>query len=314
MNTVALYLDALSEPMEKMLIDMCPSDIDLRFTRPHFGVRGELKNADCFFVTTFPVPADVIDQAPNLRLIQRTGVGVDHVDVAHAKKKGIQVSIAKGFNATSVAELAVLDMLALYRRLVILDVLGKKGEWHTWTYRHDSFELLGKTVGVIGGGAIGQELIKRVKPFETRVIYYDVNRLPPERERELQCEYASFDDLIRQSDIITIHAPLLDGTRNMIGKEQFAAMKPRAILINTARTQIVDYQALLDALRSGKLWGAAVDVFENDDPLFGIDQGLNLIVTPHIGAATYDNYERVYAFCLENVHRMDRGEPLLYII
>ncbi len=300
--------------MEQMIIDMCPPEVDLRFLQPNLGVQGELGDADCFFDTTFPVTKEVIDQAPKLKLIQRTGVGVDHVAMAYAKQKGISVSIAKGFNATSVAELAVMDMLALYRRLVTLDVLGKKGEWHTWTYRHDSYELLGKTIGVFGGGAIDQELMKRVKPFETRIIYTDVKRLSAEREQELGCEFVSFDELIACSDILTIHAPLVDSTRNAIGREQFARMKPRAILINTARTQIVDSEALLEALKTRQIWGAAVDVFEKNDPLFGVDDNLNLIVTPHIGAATYDNYERVYRFCLENVVKLARGEPLRFLI
>lgn len=314
MNIVALYLDQLSQPMEKMLLDMCPADIDLRFLKPSLGRQGALADAECVYVTTFPVPANVIDQAPDLKLIQRTGVGVDHVDVAHAKAKGIPVSIAKGFNATSVAELVVLDMLALYRRLVTLDNFGKKGEWHTWTYRHDSYELLDKTIGIIGCGAIGKEVVKRVKPFGTRVLYSDVHRMPAEEEQALGCEYATFDDLIAVSDIITIHAPLLPTTRGIIGREQFARMKPSAILVNTARTQIVDHEALVEALRTGRIWGAAVDVFDEDDPLFGMDGGLNLIVTPHIGAATHDNYQRVYRFCLENTRRAARGEAPLFTI
>ena len=313
-NTVALYLDKLSQPMEKMIIDMCPPDITLRFLSPTVGEKGDFADADCIFVTTFNTPKEIIEKCPKLKLIQRTGVGVDHVDVAYAKEKGIHVSICKGFNATSVAELAVLDMLALYRRLVILDNLGKKGEWHTWTYRHDSYELLGKTVGVIGAGAIGRELIKRVKPFETRVIYSDVNRMSEEDEKALGCEHVPFDKLIESSDIISIHAPLTAGTRGMIGKAEFERMKSSVILINTARTQIVDHVALVDALRNKRIWGAAVDVFEKDDPLFGLDDGLNVIITPHIGAATYDNYERVYKFCLENVQRIGRGETPLFLI
>lgn len=314
MNTIALYLDQLSQPMEKMLLDLCPSDIDLRFLKPNLGKPGVLADAECLIDTTFPVTREVIDQAPKLKLIQRTGVGVDHVAVAYAKEKGIYVSVAKGFNATSVAELVILDMLALYRRLVLLDNFGKKGEWHTWTYRHDSFELLGKTIGIFGCGAIGKEVIKRVKPFETRVIYNDVKRMPEEEEKALGCEYVGFDELIEISDAITIHAPLLDSTRNAITREHFARMKPHAILINTARTQIVDHVALIDALKNKQIWGAAIDVFEKDDPLFGIDDGLNIIVTPHIGAATFDNYDRVYKFCLENIQRIGRGEEPLILL
>ena len=314
MNTRVLYLDKLNEHMERMILDMCPPDVTLRFLNPTIGEKGTPEDADCFFVTTVRTTKEIIDQAPNLRLIQRTGVGVDMVDVAYAKEKGIPISICKGFNASSVAELAVLDMLALYRRIITLDPLGKKGEWHTWTYRHDSYELLGKTVGVIGGGTIGREVIKRVKAFGTRVIYSDVFRMPTEEEEKLGCEYVPFDELIASADVITIHAPLLDSTRGMIGREQFARMKDSAILINTARSQIVDETALLEALREKKIWGAAFDVFEPDDPIFGLDEGLNLITTPHIGAATYDNYYRVYKFSLENAQRIGRGEEPLFLL
>ncbi|MFR9189119.1 MAG: hypothetical protein ACLVL7_01835 [Anaerotruncus massiliensis (ex Togo et al. 2019)] len=130
MNTRVLYLDKLNEHMERMILDMCPPDVTLRFLNPTIGEKGTPEDADCFFVTTFRTTKEIIDQAPNLRLIQRTGVGVDMVDVAYAKEKGIPISICKGFNASSVAELAVLDMLALYRRIITLDPLGK-GEWHT---------------------------------------------------------------------------------------------------------------------------------------------------------------------------------------
>ncbi len=314
MRFKALYLDKLNEPMEKMVCSMCPEEIELSFMQPTVGEQGSLEEAQCLFVTTHKCTREIIDAAPNLKLIQRTGVGVDHVDVAYAKEKGIPVSICKGSNATSVAELAVLDMLALYRRLTILDALTKKGEWHTWTYRHDSYELLYKTIGVLGGGAIGQEVIKRVKPFESRVIYHDVIRMPKEREQELGAEFVDFETLIAQSDILTIHAPLIESTRGMIGEKEFARMKNSAILINTARSQIVDDKALVNALKAKEIWGAAVDVFEPDDPLFRTEEGLNLIVTPHIGAATYDNYHRVYEFCFENILRLSRGETPLHVI
>ena len=153
-----------------------------------------------------------------------------------------------------------------------------------------------------------------MKAFGTRVIYSDVFRMPTEEEEKLGCEYVPFDELIASADVITIHAPLLDSTRGMIGREQFARMKDSAILINTARSQIVDETALLEALREKKIWGAAFDVFEPDDPIFGLDEGLNLITTPHIGAATYDNYYRVYKFSLENAQRIGRGEEPLFLL
>ncbi|MDO4272949.1 MAG: 2-hydroxyacid dehydrogenase [Eubacteriales bacterium] len=310
---LALYLDTLNEHMEKMLIDMCPDDIDLRFRNPAIGKKGDIKDADVFYVTTFHTSAEVIDAAPNLKLIQRTGVGVDMVDVARAKEKGIPISICKGFNSTSVAELAVLDMLALYRHIVDLDYFTKKKEWHTMTWRHDSYEITGKTVGIIGSGTIGRKVMERVKAFGANIVYYDVFRMKPEDEELLGCKYVSLDELLEEADIISLHVPLLDSTHNMIGKEQIAKMKPNAIIINTARGALVDCDALMEALKAKKIWGAAFDIFEPSEPLFGVDIP-NLIVTPHVGAATYDNYYRGYELCISNTLRIMNGEAPLYTI
>lgn len=313
MSVTALYLDTLNEHMEKMILDMCPEEVDLRFLNPTIGKKGELKDADVLIVTTYYATKDVIAAAPNVKLIQRTGVGLDMVDVAYAKERNIPISICKGFNSTSVAELAILDMLALYRHIIDLDNKGKKKEWHTLTYRHDSYEIVGKTVGVVGGGTIGKEVMKRLNAFGAEIIYYDVYPMAEEDEKQLKCRRVDLDELLEDSDIITLHAPLLDSTRGMIGKEQLAKMKPNAILINTARGALVDPDALIEALQEKKIWGAAFDVFEPTEPLFGVDLP-NLIVTPHVGAATYDNYYRGYELCMENALRIGRGEEPLYTI
>ena len=313
MSVTALYLDTLNEHMEKMILDMCPEEVDLRFLNPTIGQKGELKDADVLIVTTYYATKDVIAAAPNVKLIQRTGVGLDMVDVAYAKERNIPISICKGFNSTSVAELAILDMLALYRHIIDLDNKGKKKEWHTLTYRHDSYEIVGKTVGVVGGGTIGKEVIRRLKAFGAEIIYYDVYPMAEEDEKQLGCRRASLDELLESSDIITLHAPLLDSTRGMIGKEQIAKMKRSAILVNTARGALVDPDALIEALKEKRIWGAAFYVFEPTEPLFGVDLP-NLIVTPHVGAATYDNYYRGYELCMENALRIGRGEEPLYTI
>ncbi len=309
---IALYLDKLNPHMEKMLLERMPSDVDIRFLNPVTGRKGELAEADVFIDTTFQVTKEVIDAAPNLKLIQRTGIGVDMVDVAYAKEKNIPVSVCRGFNSISVAELAVLDMLALYRRLPFMDATMKQGEWHTWTYRHVSYELTGKTVGVVGAGAIGRHVIKRVKSFDTNVLYYDVYRLPEEKEKELGITFVPLDELIRTSDVITLHLPLLPTTKGMIGKKELSEMKKDAILVNTARDLLIDLDALADALLAGEILGAAVDVLDpltESSPLYKA-KDTNLILTPHIGAATYDNYDRVYRLCATNLKHLMAGEEI----
>lgn len=310
MPIVALYLDKLNPHMEEMLLERFSDKIDVRFLNPTTGKKGELKDADIFIVTTHNVTKEIIDAAPNLKLIQRTGIGTDMLDVKYAKEKGIPISVCKGFNSTSVAELAVLFMLTLYRRLVTLDELTKKCEWHTWTYRHESYELVGKTVGVIGVGAIGQNVIKRIKSFDTDVIYYDLYRLPEEKEKELGITYKSLDEVITLSDIITLHVPLIPETKGMIGKESFKKMRDNAILINTARDLLVDLDDLVEALKNKEIFGAAIDVFDpitDDSPLYN-SEGLNLILAPHIGAATYDNYDRVYKLAASNALKVLNDE------
>ena len=172
-----------------------------------------------------------------------------------------------------------------------------------------------KTIGIFGTGAIGREVIKRVKAFGSKVIYNDIMRMTAEEEKAFGCEFVNFDDLFTQSDIITIHAPWNESTNGIIGKAQFEKMKRTAILINTARAQIVKHEDLMDALKNKLISGAGVDVYDPNDPLHGIEaEGLNLIVTPHIGAATYDNYDRVYKFCFENTQRIGRGETPLFTL
>ncbi|XBS70370.1 NAD(P)-dependent oxidoreductase [Acerihabitans sp. KWT182] len=161
MKVIALYLDKLNEHMERMLIKRCSEEIDVRFFNPTIGTKGDLKDADIFIDTTFKVTKNIIDAAPHLKLIQRTGIGVDMVDVAYANERRIPISVCRGFNSNAVAELTILDILSLYRRLTTLDSITKKGEWHTWTYRHESYEIMGKTVGVLGAGTIGCNVIKK---------------------------------------------------------------------------------------------------------------------------------------------------------
>ena len=191
--------------------------------------------------------------------------------------------------------------------------------WEDWTYRHDSFEIAGKTVGILGAGAIGRNVIRRVKAFDAKVIYYDVYRMSDEQEQQLGASFVDFDTLIKTADIISIHMPLLPETRGMIGEKQFDAMKRNAVLINTARGPIVDQDALYNALERHTIAGAASDVYEkmpaaSDTPLFRLGSDVNFIAMPHIGAATYDTYDRVFRLCLENVRRLSCGEEALHLI
>jgi phosphoglycerate dehydrogenase-like enzyme len=311
MKTTVLYLDKISAPMEKLAMDSIAKDgVELKFLGPTSGPSGTLEESNYVLVTNFHVTKEIIDQAKNLKMIQRTGVGYDNVDIEYAKIKGLPVSITSGTNASSVAELVVLYMLGLYRKIIPLDRQSKTGVWDSWKYRHESFELFGKTVGIVGSGVIGREVMKRLAPFRVNLIYYDIKRLPIETEIELGCGYGSLEDLLKESDIVTLHVPWLEATRNLLSRERLAMMKHDAILINTARGPVVDEKALIEALKEGRIGGAGLDVFDPepftpDSEILKFD---NVITTPHVGAATLDNSQRVFTFCAKNIQRVERGQ------
>jgi len=310
MKPVVLYLDKISAPMERLALETFSDGARLKFLNPSVGEKGELEEAQYVLATNFLVTKEVIDTAGQLKMIQRTGVGYDNVDVAYAASKGIPVSITLGTNAGSVAELVVLYMLALYRKLVVLDRQSKTGVWDSWKYRHESFELQGKTIGIIGMGTIGKELVKRLKPFGVSFAYYDAFRLRPEQEAELGIEYRTMNDVLATGDIVSIHVPWNESTRGLIGAAEIARMKPSAILINTARGPIVDEKALVAAIKSGALAGAGLDVFDPEP--FTADSDVlkfdTILTTPHVGAATLDNFARVFTFCAANIRRMENGQ------
>ncbi|MDR2160780.1 MAG: hypothetical protein LBO77_01345 [Desulfovibrio sp.] len=309
MKSVILYIDKVSEPMEELAIQSFRDSLQLKFLYPKKGQQGSLEEADYILDTHAKVTKDLIDAAPNLKMIQRTGVGYDNVDVEYATSKNIAVSVTLGTNASSVAELVILYMLAMFRNLIVLDRQSKAGIWDNWKYRHQSFELSGKTIGIIGGGFIGREVMKRLKPFGVRIIYYDVNRLSPRLEEELGVEFQAKNALLARSDIISIHVPWSENNRWLIGTKELAVMKEGAFLINTSRGPVVDQNALIEAVKAGRIAGAGLDVFDpepfhKDSDILKFD---NIITTPHVGAATKDNFSRAYIFCAKNIFNFDQG-------
>lgn len=257
-----------------------------------------------------------IDSAAGLKLIHVPATGYNHVDIAYANSKGIPVCNSRGENATTTAEFTIALMLACMRRLSQIDSLVKKGEWHSWTWRHDQYELRGKTVGIVGGGAIGKEVMKRLQGWDCRLIYSDPFRMPIELEQKYDCEYVSFESLLEQSDVVSLHCPLTAQTRGMMGKEQFKLMKKNAIVVNEARGAVIDGAALVEALETGEIWGAALDVWEKEpldpnDPLCKFEK---VITTSHLGAATRETVIRCFSIGYENVMNDINNKPLINIV
>ena len=237
------------------------------------------------------VRKEMIDAAKNLKVIGRAGVGLDNIDVEYAKSRGIKVINTPGATSISVAELAIGLILSVMRKIAYADREMRKGAWPKKKCK--GIEMYGKTLGIIGIGRIGKEVAKRARAFGMRVIYYDVYRLDDAQEKELNVEYCDLDTLISQADVITLHVPLLPETRHMINRERIEKMKDGAIVINAARGGIIDEDALYEALKSGKLYGAALDVYETEplkeSKLFELD---NIVLTPHIGAQAKEGQAR----------------------
>ncbi len=237
------------------------------------------------------VRKEMIDAAKNLKAIGRAGVGLDNVDVEYAKSKGIKVINTPGATSISVAELTIGLILAVMRKIAYADREMRRGAWPKKKCK--GIEMYGKTLGIIGIGRIGREVAKRAKAFGMRIIYYDVYRPDEDTEKELDIEYRDLDTLISEADVITLHVPLVPETKHLINADRISKMKDGAIIINAARGGIVDEGALYDALKSGKLYGAALDVYENEplkeSKLFELD---NVVLTPHIGAQAKEGQTR----------------------
>lgn len=314
--SVALYLDRTNEHIEKLLLSHKVPGLTFKFLNPVAAEQGTLEEADYIMAATYKVSAELMAQAPKLKLVARTGVGTDSVDLEYAKEHNIYVTIARGGNAISVAELVLLDMLALLRKVCLLDRTTKEGQWQTWTYRHESFELRGKTVGIIGLGMIGKEVVRRANAFGAHCIYYDIFRLTPEQERELNVRFVSLDELLEQSDLVSLHINYTGDNKGYIGREQFARMKKTAYLINCDRGPLVDEEALVWALDNGEIAGAALDAYcceplPVDSPLTKYP---NVITTPHLGGATYDAYRYNFDMCIENILAVEHGKRPKFIV
>jgi phosphoglycerate dehydrogenase-like enzyme len=249
-----------------------------------------MTDAEVMILRIFKAPKEVIERNPKLKMILRWGAGFDSVDIEAAGAKGILVTNTPGANANAVSELAVTLMLTVYRKILEHTDSLRKGAWSKNTYLNSSFSLYGKLVGIVGGGNIGRQVAAKVQAFGAETQYYDAFRLSPEMEEQFNMKYVSLEELIRTSDVVTLHVPLLDSTRHMIGADQLRAMKDGAVIINTARGGLVDDKALCAAVKAGKLLGAGLDGVE-EEPLPAGHELLTtpgIVVTPHVGGGTAD--------------------------
>lgn len=276
------------------------------------------QGADFLFVQSMHVVnSNVISQTPSLKMIHVEGVGFDKVDTAAAKEAGIPVCNNRAVNNKSVAEHTVGLMIAGLRRIPQADVQMKNEDFATVqnTFRREgTHELSSRHVGLIGMGAIGQETARMLQPFGCRISYYDAYRPNAQVEQELHLTYRPLDEIIKTCNVISMHVPVLKETLNMISTEQLAAMPDDTLLINTARGEIVDQQALAVALENGTIYGAALDtIFPEpptaDHPLYHLSPAAakRLILTPHVGGTTTEAFERMLSWAIENMKSVTAG-------
>lgn len=260
------------------------------------------------------IDAELLDHAPKLRVVSQMAVGYDNIDVAACTARGIKVGNTPGVLTETTADLAFALLMATARRLVEGDRAVRSGQWKTWSPLYMAGrDVHHATLGIVGMGRIGYEMARRATGFQMTILYTD-QRPNPAAERDFGARRVELDELLRESDFVTLHTPLLPETTKLIGARELALMKPTAMLINTARGPVVDQRALYEALRDGVIAAAGLDVFEVepvplDEPLLQLE---NVVVLPHIGSASIATRTRMSVIAADNLIAGLKGEPLPY--
>lgn len=314
MSHFVACLDVWASAVQDVVRRAAPAELELHFARSYEWDEqiNLVERAEFLLPGWAQVTEPMLARAGKLKMIQKWGIGVDRIDVVAVRKLQIPLAITAGSNAGPVAELAIALMLAVYRRIPYVNQAMREGKWPKAEMRESCFQIAGKTVGIVGFGAIGRMLARRLRGFDAQVIYFDARRADKAVERELAATYTSLDVLLERSDIVSLHAPFTPQTAKLINARSIRRMRDGAVLINTARGELVDEAALFDALVSGKLRGAGLDAFDPeppapDNPLLSLD---HVVVTPHAGGGVFDNVEHVAHHALGNIMRHLRGEDL----
>jgi glyoxylate reductase len=261
---------------------------------------------------TDKIDGELLDAAPTVRLVASVSVGYDHIDVDACTKRGVMATNTPGVLDDSTADLAWGLLMSVARRIVEGDAWTRSGTWTGLAF--DTFlgaDVWGKTLGIIGLGRIGREMARRASGFKMRVMYNNRNRAPEAIESELRAEYVGMDDLLRQSDFVSLHVPLMPATRHLISDQSFAKMKPSAFLINTTRGPVVDEGALVAALEGKKIAGAGLDVYEHEPKVHpGLLGRKDVVLAPHIGSATVETRTKMAQLAVDNAVAFFTGRKL----
>ena len=271
----------------------------------------EVANADYFLVSgRLPIDKAVLDSAPHLKMIQRTGVGTEMLDLDEIRKRNIPVYVNAGVNARSVAEHTLTMMLAALKRLPQINAQTHNGVWKKQQQGVTTHELYGKTVGLVGMGNIGRLVATMLQPFGAKVIYTDVFRQKDEVEADLKLTYSeSFEAMLPQCDILSFHCPLTKDNAEMLNKRTLAMMKNDAIIVNTARGKLINPDDLYEALKSGHVKAAALDT-HYEEPVkenYKLAELDNVILTPQIGGLSYEAFASMMSEAMNNIQAFEEG-------
>jgi D-3-phosphoglycerate dehydrogenase len=313
-----LLIDPIPSPLVERLRPLFPAsaDFDVVPTSSEEDLAQHGAEAETLLVIHRKVDARLLSFVPRVRLVQRVGVGYDNLDLDALQAAGVVAAYTPGANAVAVAEHTILLMLALLKRFVAAESAVRQGGWPTMElFQAGLGDLANATVGLVGFGHIGRAVAERLLPFGSRLLYMARHAVDPTIEQQFGMRYASLDDLLASSTIVSLHLPLTEATRGLIGEAELAKMPAGAFLINTSRGEVLDEVALRRALVSGKLGGAALDVLRDErpggNPFADLPQ---VIVTPHMAGGSRAAVERALQMAIANVARFLRGESPLDLI
>ena len=323
METIVANKIVFSPPFPPSIMDvaraMAPADFEFQvIAQDDPGFAQAIQDADYFM--GFPrehMGQSFYDMAPNLKLVQLISAGYDRLDVDAARQARVPVSNNGGSNSVAVAEHTMALILAVYKQVVRDHNNVVRGKWRVGDFAElRIYELAGKTLGLVGLGTIGKKVARRAQAFDVRVQYHDTIRLSEDQEDALGVRFVLLPELLRTSDVVSLHVPLNEQTRNMMGAREFATMKNDAIFINTCRGPVVDEGALHHALTSGQIAAAGLDVLveeppQTDHPLFALD---NVTFTPHTAGPTLENWTKAFRNGFDNIQRVAAGRQPMWVI
>jgi len=264
-----------------------------------------------------PLSTDFYDAAKKLKLVQLISAGYNTLDLEAARKARVPIANNGGANSVAVAEHAVMLILATLKKLAWQHKNCAAGKWRVGDFAETRlYELEGKTVGIVGLGNIGKKVARRLQGFDVKIVYYDIIRLPEHEEDALGLRFVLLDELLKMSDVVTLHVPLTTLTKDLISDRQLEMMKPTAILVNTCRGPVVDEVALHKALITKRIVGAGLDVMvdeppSKDNPLLNVE---NITITPHTAGPTWENWPKAFRNAFDNILRVHAGRKPMWVI